>query len=227
MAKIKDLPILERPREKALHYGIESLNDYELLALIIGNGSSQSSAIDIAYAMISDSGGLLSLINKPFLDLLNYHGMGRSKALKISAAFELAKRFPHLKNQPKEILQDSESVYRRYLSILSFSKQENVYLVILDKKMNVVHEVNLFRGTKSSVSVSNMQIIQQIIMHDGQYFYLVHNHPSGNNEPSNEDIFFTTELVRECAKFQIIMLDHIIITQNGYFSFLHSKQITA
>ena len=227
MAKIKDLPALQRPREKALHFGIESLNDYELLALIIGSGSQQLSAIDIAYAMINENGGLLSLINKPFSDLLNYHGMGRNKALKLSAAFELAKRFPNLTNQPTKTFANSEQVYRHYLSILSSSNQENVYLIILDKKMNVIHESNLFRGTKNTVSVSNKQIIQQIVMHDGYYFYLVHNHPSGNSEPSEDDTFFTTELIRECQKFQIVMLDHIIISQNGYFSFLHDKKSDA
>ena len=224
MAKIKDLPVLDRPREKALHYGIDSLNDYELLALIIGNGSQNSSAIDIAYAMIAASGGLLNLINKPFSDLLNYHGMGRSKALKISAAFELAKRFPNLEKQPPEILISTEAVYQRYLPIISSSNQENVYLIILDKKMHIVHEVNLYRGTKNSVSVSNKEIIQKIILHDGCYFYLVHNHPSGSSEPSEADAFFTTELIRECQKLEIMMLDHIIISKDGYFSFLKDKK---
>lgn len=223
MGKIKDLPTLERPREKAFHYGIETLNNYELLALIIGSGSPGFSALDIAYAMISDSHGLFSLINKPLTDLVNYRGIGKEKAVKIIASFELAKRFPNLKKDEEIVIENSSDLFKRYYPMLSFSHQEHLYLVILDKKKRIIHEVNLYKGTKTAVNVSNMEIIQQIIVHSGYYFYLIHNHPSGNASPSEEDMFVTTELIRECKKFNVILLDHLIITKEGYFSFLSAK----
>ena len=226
MAKVNDLPLLDRPREKALFYGIETLADHELLALLIGSGSKDSSAIDIAYFMLRDNNGLYSLVNRPLLDLQNYKGMGKAKAIKLSAAFEIAKRFQNKKYDGKEVICDSGPIYQRMKKMLGYTEfpnQEILYLVILDGKKKIVHQTNLYKGTESSVNVSTMQVIQQVIIHSGQFFYLVHNHPSGNLEPSDEDIFFTTQLVKECPKFDITMLDHLIISNRGYYSFLRQK----
>ena len=226
MAKVNDLPLLDRPREKALFYGIETLADHELLALLIGSGSKDSSAIDIAYFMLRDNNGLYSLVNRPLLDLQNYKGMGKAKAIKLSAAFEIAKRFQNKKYDGKEVICDSGPIYQRMKKILGYTEfpnQEIVYLVILDAKKKIVHQTNLYKGTESSVNVSTMQVIQQVIIHSGRYFYLVHNHPSGNLEPSEEDTFFTVELVKQCPKFEITMLDHLIISNRGYYSFLRQK----
>ena len=223
MSKIKDLPALERPREKALRYGVNSLSNYELLALIISSGSPNNSAMDIAYAMLSDNHGLFSLVKKPFPDLLNYKGVGKDKAIKISATFEIAKRFNSLHENDEEAIVESEQVFRKYLPILSFSTQEQVYLIVLNKQRKTLHEVNLYKGTQNSVNVSIPHVIQQILMHGGSHFYLVHNHPSGVLDPSEEDTFLTTELIRESKKVNITMVDHIIIGHDGYFSFKDSK----
>lgn len=226
MAKVNDLPPLDRPREKALYYGIETLADHELLALLIGSGSTDNSAIDIAYFMLRDNKGLYSLMNRPLLDLQHYKGMGKAKAVKLSAAFELAKRFQKKKYDVKEVISDSDPIYkrmRRAIACGEFPNQEIVYLIILDKKKKIVHEINIYKGTESSVNASAMQIIQQVIIHSGRYFYLIHNHPSGDLEPSNDDVFFTVNLVKECYKFEITMLDHLIISDQGYYSFLKQK----
>lgn len=226
MIKINDLPTLERPREKALYYGIEQLADYELLAILIASGSKNYSAIDIAYFMLRDNSGLYNLVQKPFQDLLNYHGMGKAKAIKLAAAFELAKRFQNKCPNHDETIKDSNMIYERAKPLLSHSfypQQENLLLIILNKKKKIIHEVNVSKGSESSVSASNMQIIQQVIMHSGKYFYIVHNHPSGEIEPSEDDIFFTVSLMKECSKFGIRMLDHLIISENGFYSFLRQE----
>ena len=230
MAKVNELPVLDRPREKALYYGIETLADHELLALLIGSGSKDSSAIDIAYFMLRDNKGLYSLMNRPLLDLQNYKGMGKAKAVKISAAFELAKRYQKKRYDQKEIISDSGPIYQRMKKSLGygeFPNQEIVHLIILDRSRRIVHEMNLYKGTENCVNVSSMQIIQQVIIHSGTYFYIVHNHPSGRLEPSDDDIFFTVTLVKECAKFEITMLDHLIISHEGYYSFLSQKTFSA
>ena len=226
MAKVNELPLLDRPREKALYYGIETLADHELLALLIGSGSTDSSAIDIAYFMLRDNKGLHSLMNRPLVDLQNYKGMGKAKAVKLSAAFELAKRFQKKRYEEKEVISDSGPIFQRMKKILSYTEfpnQEIVQLIILDKKKNIIHEMTMYKGTESSVNISSMQVIQQVIIHSGAYFYLVHNHPSGNLEPSDDDLFFTVNLVKETAKFDITMLDHLIISKHGYYSFLRQK----
>ena len=225
MGKIIELPKLERPREKALYYGIEKLSDYELLALLIGSGCKDSSAIDIAYAMLRDSNGLASLVNKPFSDLLSYKGMGRNKAIKIEAAFEIARRFQSLKKGEVEKVVDGRVIYEKMKTSMLFknSTQEHLYLIILDKQKNIIHQVNLYKGNESSVNYSSLQIIKEVLLHNGHFFYIVHNHPSGILEPSQDDIFFTINLINESRKMKITMLDHLIISENGYYSFLEQS----
>ena len=223
MAKVSDLPVLDRPREKALYYGIEELADHELLALLIGSGSQNNSAIDIAYFMLRDNSGLANLVQKPLSDLLNYKGIGKGKAVKLIAAFELAKRYQQKSHNVDEIISDSKMIYHRMKKVFCtypYIYQEYLYLIILDKKKRIIHEMNLYKGNESSVSASTMQIIQQVIIHSGKYFYIIHNHPSGILRPSGEDVFFTFNIINECQKLSIEMLDHLIISQNGYYSLL-------
>lgn len=226
MGKIIDLPYLDRPREKALRYGIEKLSDYELIALLISSGTKEESATDIAYTMISQNNGLINVINKPLNDLLSFKGIGKAKAIKIKAAFEIAKRCQSPSKYDKEKVDSSYAIIQRYRPLfIANSYQENLYLVILDWKKRIIHEMNLYRGNESSVSYSNRQIIQQVLMHNGHFFYVIHNHPSGSLEPSEGDVFFTASLINECRKFKIKMIDHLIISSKGYYSFLsQSKQ---
>ena len=219
MSKIKSLPSLERPREKAFHYGIEKLSDYELIAILIGSGTFESSAIDIAYQMIQDNRGLYNLVQKPFSDLLSFKGIGKSKAVKIFAAFEIAKRFNSLKVVRDDEPISSDKIYEKYKYKISDLTQEHLYLVVLDRQKRVVHEVNLFKGNENAMTISKIKIIQQVLIHNGRYFYLIHNHPSGSYLPSPEDINFTTDIIQESEKLKITMLDHIIIGEEGYFSF--------
>lgn len=228
MGKIIDLPSLDRPREKAYRFGIEKLSDYELIALLISSGCKEKSATDIAYAMISQNNGLSNLINKPFSDLINYKGIGKAKAIKIEAAFEIARRCQSHQKYDKEKVEDSLFIFQRFkASVLAFnnSYQEQLYLIILDRKKRIIHEMTLYMGNESSVSYSNRQIIQQVLIHNGHFFYVIHNHPSGSLEPSEGDLFFTVNLISECRKFKIKMIDHLIVSQKGYYSFLsQSKQ---
>ena len=221
LSKIKSLPPLERPREKAFHYGIEALSDHELLAILIGSGTMESSAIDIAYKMLRDNHGLFHLVQKPFSDLISFKGIGKSKAVKIIAAFEIAKRFNSLKISNDELPISSDKIYEKYKYLIGNSIQENLCLIVLNRQKRVIHEVNLYKGNESGVNCSSLQIIQKVLIHSGKYFYIVHNHPSGNYMPSQEDIDFTTSLIKESQKLNIRMLDHLIISQNGYFSFLN------
>ena len=220
---IKQLPSLDRPREKALHYGIEKLSDSELLAILIGSGAKEDSALDIAYQMIRESNGLFHLVEKPISDLLNFKGIKKAKAVKIIAAFEIAKRYNSTKPPEPEEDVDNEFIYKRYKTLLSKSEQECVYLVILDKKKHIVHEVNLYRGNETCVPFSKSQIIREVYIHRGTYFYIIHNHPSGSLFPSEEDIVFTTDLIKECKKIDLILLDHLIISHSGYFSFQYAE----
>ncbi|MBO4855829.1 MAG: DNA repair protein RadC [Bacilli bacterium] len=224
MAKIESLPTLERPREKAFHYGIDTLSDHELIAILIGSGTTDSSAIDIAYRMLQENNGLFYLVQKPISDLLNYKGIGNATAVKIIAAFEIAKRFNSLKMNNNEEPISIDKIYDKYKHLIGNSIQEHMYLIVLNGKKKVIHEVNLYKGNESAVNCSWKQIIQQVLIHNGKYFYIIHNHPSGDPNPSQEDINFTSQLIRESQKLHILLLDHLIISNNGYFSFLNSSE---
>ena len=223
LSKIKSLPLLERPREKAFHYGVESLSDHELIAILIGSGTQNSSAIEIAFRMLQDNHGLYHLVQKPFSDLISTKGIGKVKAVKIIAAFEIAKRFNSLKGTPSEEPVSIDTIYQKYKNLTIYQNQESLYLIILNSYKKIVHEVNLYKGNENSVVCSWRQIVQQVLIHNGKYFYILHNHPSGDTSPSPQDIEFTSTLLRESKKLNIIMLDHLIISENGYFSFLESK----
>ena len=221
--RMSDLPPLERPREKALRYGVNSLSNHELIALLISSGYIDYSASDIAYQMLSESGGLLNLSLKTIHDLLTIKGIGESKAIRILSCFELAKRLEQTRINNQTFLLSTESVFLKYRSMFSFCQKEHVYLVILDKKKRVLHEASLYLGTSREVHCSTLEIAQQVIIHNGSYFYLLHNHPSGNYQPSEQDILFTAELISTSQKLGITLLDHLIISEKGYFSFRNNS----
>lgn len=220
--RFSDLPPLERPREKALHYGVDTLSNHELLALLIGSGYTDTSASDVAYQLLSESGGLLNLLNKTIYDLLKIKGIGEGKALRLLSCFELVKRIGISHNKP-DFLPSTIDLYQKYESKFSQIQKEHVYLIILDKKKRVLHEASLYLGTRKEVSCSAIEIIQQVIVHNGNCFYLIHNHPSGDYHPSEADITFTADLINKAKKLHVEMLDHIIIGESGYFSFRNSE----
>ena len=223
MSKIQDLPTLDRPREKAFHYGIDTLSNLELLALIIGSGYKDNSAIDVAYGLFKDNCGLVDIANKSEKDLLKYKGIGKAIAIKIIATFEMAKRYQKAKMEVTPQVIDQTFLFNKYSPLISNSQQEHVFLVVLNKKKQMCYEVNLYKGSHSKVVFSIRDILKEVISHDGVYFYIIHNHPSQNPNPSEEDIAFTSELLIDAKKIGLYLLDHLIITKDSYYSFLGNK----
>ena len=168
----------------------------------------------------------MNLSGKTIHDLLKIKGIGEGKAIRIMSCFEIAKRMAYHNSLSEEVsLYSSQSTYQKYKSMFSHLQKEHVYLVILDKKYRVIHEASLYLGTSREVNCSAMEITQEVIIHNGTYFYLLHNHPSGNTQPSKEDVLFTAELISTSKKLNIVMLDHLIISDRGYFSFKNSEQV--
>ena len=223
MGRIKDLPISLRPREKAYRLGIDKLSDYELLSILIGSGCQDHSASDIAYKMISDARGLNSLITRPYTDLLNYKGIGKNKAIKIIATFEIAKRFQISKSNYDHEVIDTIKIFKKLSYELMNSPQEFMYLFILDKRKRLIHEVNLYKGNERAVPYSVDQIIREVMIHRGSFFYIAHNHPSGQVAPSDEDVFFTTEIISAIRNMNFQMIDHLIISTDRFYSFMTQK----
>lgn len=223
MKKIKELPALDRPREKALRYGINSLSTEELLALLIGFGGKDNSALDIARTILEDSRGLYYLINKNVEELKVYKGISNVKALNLCAVFELVKRYQEKQLEMDENEIDNAFLYQKYAPRLMNMNEEVMVLVILDKRKTITHEITLYKGGKNKLSLSYREIFKQIIIHNGYYFYVIHNHPDNTLIPSTSDISFTSELTRRCDKLDIVLMDHLIFSAHGYYSFLEEK----
>lgn len=218
MAKIKELPLFERPREKALRYGIESLSNEELLAIILRTGTREISALDLAHKLNSESRGLNNLFHMPFQALLDINGIGPGKALILSSCFELCNRY--LKTLSGEVGPVKlESLLSRYSLRMRSEEQELLILVTLNQRKEIIYEECLYKGSDVSVDCQPKEIVKKVLLHNGKSFYLIHNHPSGNYEPSTNDAFMTTEIVRLSKKVNIRLEDHIIIGTNGYYSF--------
>lgn len=219
MSKIKDLPRHERPREKALLYGIESLTDIELLALVIGSGVREHSALDISYNIFNDSHTWYELSGKNLNDFKRYSGLGKISSLKIVAALEVAKRYVVNKSKISEKEVNSNSLFLRYLPILSSSSQERFILILLDKQKRLIREVELYKGTNKELTYSIHDLYKELLINDAKYYYVLHNHPSGLVEPSEKDMISTANIIVESRKINIELLDHLIIGKDSYYSF--------
>lgn len=223
MGTIKDLPSLDRPREKAYRYGLSSLSDAELLSILISSGYAGNSALSLATNLLLKHGGLYNLSKVSLEELKKEKGIKEAKALNLGAIFELANRLEikSSDNFSEEI--NSEYLYNKYKTKLLGSNQESLYLIMLSQKNKIVHEKVLYIGTENNVIFSYKDIWRDLYKYNARYFYLIHNHPGKTCEPSRQDIAFTSELYLESKRIQIPMIDHIIIGDDGYYSFSKEK----
>lgn len=221
--KISEIPKEIRPREKAIRYGIETISDDELLAIIIGSGIKGCSAIDIARNLMTTYGGLLTLSNCDYSSLEEQTGLSSITVIKLLASFELHRRLSSPMYKSDDFIANSESVYERY-GYLEKYNQETVILLMLNKKKKVLKEKILYRGTNENVLVNPKEIMSEIIKANCSDYILVHNHPDGSFVASDEDRYVTEALQEIGGKLGIKMVDHIIIYPGGYYSFSETKR---
>lgn len=218
---IKDLPKTERPREKAVRYGFDILSNIELFALIIGSGTKGYSALDIAYELVHKNNGLANLVKLPYQDFLRIKGLSKANALKIGATFELFRRLNGLVNEEVEKI-DESVIFNKYSVTLQKFDQEVLGIIILNRKKKLLAEKIIYIGTRTCITASMREIFKELLLAGGTYFYIFHNHPSENVLPSEQDIVFTSQVIRECSKYGFTMVDHLIISTNECYSFSKS-----
>lgn len=220
MGKIKDLPPYERPREKAERYGLKSLSNQELLALVISSGTKKHSALEIAQMILNDHHGLAEVSRLEFAQFLSYEGVSKAIAAKLSAVFELAHR-SYLTELEKEnnIGNITTFLLRKYQAILKGINQEIFLVISLDKKRRIIKEKELYIGTGKGALVSLKEVIRELLLSHAFYFYLIHNHPNGSLSPSDHDIILTKEIITRCRELGLEMIDHLIIGGDNYYSF--------
>ncbi|HPY79429.1 MAG: DNA repair protein RadC [Erysipelotrichaceae bacterium] len=219
MGQIRDLPPLERPREKAIRYGIESLSNVELLAIIIGSGTKKNSALEIASKILSDKNGLINIFHCPYQDFIAYQGLNKASAIKLSATFELGKRYQIGKAESQDAIGDEKTIYLKYAPTLAREVQEKIVIIVLNRQKKIVYEHILSIGSENNVSCSMRDILRILVLNKGTYFYLIHNHPGNIIEPSEADIAFTSSIIAEAKRIGFSLLDHLIIGEKGAYSF--------
>ena len=214
--KISDIPINLRPREKALAYGIEELSDQELLALIIGSGGKGNSAIDIAGELLkTHANSLESLSNTNYRSLLGYLGLKKSIALRLLATFEFHKRLNSSRYRNTLKIESANDVYFRYKNMENLDHEELVILM-LDLKLRIVKEKVLYKGTFNSFEIDVREILRELVLAKAKFFYLIHNHPDEESNPSYNDILSTKIIEKATKNMGIILLDHLIIFKDGF-----------
>lgn len=221
--KMKDLPQGMRPYEKCFTYGAASLSDAELLAVLLRTGTKEESSINLAYRILSECAGddnLAALCRLGSDKLCKIKGIGKVKAVQILCAVELGKRLMTAARKVKLSLMHPDEVAAYFMPRLKDAKKESVWVLLLDGKCRILHEEKLFEGTVRSSLISPREIFILALEKEAVYLFLVHNHPSGDPTPSNDD-FVMTNRIRESGRLLgIELLDHIIIGDQNYISFV-------
>lgn len=221
--KIKDLPDEEKPREKAILQGVENLTIPELMAIIIKTGTKEESAKDLGVRLYNEIGCAEGLRNLRLASLTRLKGIGKTKAISLMAAVELGKRINVNNIISLKKIHETKDVYFYYGSSFLFEEQEKLLALFLNSKNEVLKEKIIFMGTANQSIVHPRDIFKEAILNNAIKIIIVHNHPSGNVSPSQEDKKFTQKLKEAGELLSIPLLDHIIIGKNTYFSFLEQN----
>lgn len=223
--KIKDLPLEERPREKAIQYGTNSLSIAELIAILVASGVKNHSALDIANSLLSTFGGLKGLINVDINELLVFKGLKVTKALALAATFELIRRVEKTSLKLTEKIINGEQIFKKYQLQFTQEEQELLLIVMLTSSNRIIKEEIIYRGVTNAINISIREIMNRLVKNNAAKFILVHNHPSGDLKPSQSDEDSTYQIKLAADLLGITMLDHIIIGNYNYYSFCENNII--
>ncbi|MBN2428495.1 MAG: DNA repair protein RadC [Deltaproteobacteria bacterium] len=221
LRRIKDWPEAERPREKLLANGPESLSEAELLAIVLrtGDASSKQSALDHARLLLSRFGSLRKLASATIAEICEIKGIGNVKAAQIKAVFEIARRFGQNAFRKGSPYTSSDIVYEHFRERLVDLAKEKFLILMLDSKNRLLREMEISVGSLTASIVHPREVFAPVLRESAASIILVHNHPSGDPKPSREDIEITGRLRKAGELLGIRVLDHIIIGTEGYTSF--------
>lgn len=220
---IKELDEENRPRERLKKYGASALSDDELLAIVIRTGSRELNAKDLAMKVLLKIDGVNNFNNSSLNDLAGIKGVGEVKAITILAAIELGKRtLKH--NNLKIKINNNRVVYDLFKYDFINVYQEKFLAIFLDIKKNLITSEVIFVGTVSEAKIHPREIFKSAIKNSASAIIVVHNHPTGDSNPSQADEELTNKLMAAGKLLNIPILDHIIIGFNNYYSFLDRKR---
>jgi len=221
---IKTWALEDRPREKLFQRGIGALTDAELLALIFGTGHREMSAIDLGRQVLAEFGGLQGVAQASVKDLMKLKGIGRAKAVSLASSFELGRRKASQSGK-HEKLNSAEAVFKYLGPGLADLDHEIFCVLFLNRNHELKAEKQLFEGGVNATVIDTRIIFREAVNHLASSIILVHNHPSGNLKPSQPDRMITRKCQEAGKLFDIPVLDHVIISSRGYYSFANSGEM--
>ena len=219
--RIQDYDPATRPRERFLQSGASSLSPAELLAIILRSGTKNFNIVDTCNELISRY-GLEKLVNITLGELQEIKGIGETKAMQIVAIFELNKRLHYSRNVNKKI-QAARDIFEYMAGRIPDETKEHLYVLHLNTKNQIIKTELVSVGTLNAALIHPREVFKAAIKESSHAIILVHNHPSGDVEPSNADRQVTDLLKQASTVIQIDLLDHIIIGKTGWFSFRESS----
>jgi len=217
---LKTWAVEERPREKVMANGIQYLSDAELLAILVGSGTRNMTAVELARKILGKAGNNLHELGRLSVgDLLKIKGVGPAKAISVMAAMELGRRRAGIHQTEKIPVKSSETVFSIFHPLLGDLDHEEFWLLMLNRANKVLGRFKVSQGGLSGTVIDTRIILKKALDNLASSIIVCHNHPSGNNQPSDADVKITEKLKKAAEMLEIKMLDHVIIADKSYFSF--------
>ena len=223
---IKEWALDDRPREKMVSKGVSALSDVELMAILIGTGTTNETAVGLSQRILTKVGNNLNELGKLGLkELTDIKGIGKAKAVKIMAALELGRRRKSTEVLHKKQITSSMDVIELFQPMLADLPHEEFWILLLNRTNRIIEKVKISEGGFIATVVDIRKLMKIALEHNALGIILCHNHPSGNHNPSDDDVNITQKVKAAATTFDIKLLDHIIVTGNQCFSMADNHMI--
>ncbi len=210
----------DRPREKMMMKGAEALSDAELLAILIGSGNTDESAVSLMQRVLAACGNdLNSLAKWEVRDFSRFKGLGPAKSITVMAALELGKRRKLQERPERTTVRSSVDIYNLFHPLLCDLPTEEFWVLLLNHAARVIDRVRISRGGIDHTTADVRSILREALLQRATQIALVHNHPSGNPRPSTDDVQLTDRVRRAAETMNIRLIDHLVVTDGQYYSF--------
>ena len=210
----------DRPREKMADLGTEALSNAELLAILIGSGSTDESAVELMKHVLADCNNNLNTLGKKAIhDLTKYKGIGEAKAITILAACELGKRRQAESPEERPDLSTATKIYRHMHHLMQDLDVEEFWVLLMNQHYRLIKKVKISHGGITETAVDIRIIFKEAVLANATILAVCHNHPSGNLTPSRADEELTKSIQKACELMRIHFMDHVIVTDGQYYSF--------
>lgn len=223
---INDWAEEDRPREKLMRLGPAALSDAELLAILIGSGSTKESAVDLMKRVLKDCDNNLNTLGKMTIrELEQYNGMGPAKAVTILAACELGKRRQASTPKERKDLGSATAIYNYMHPIMQDLDTEEAWILLMNQNFKLLKAERISHGGITETAIDVRVIMKEALLNNATVLALCHNHPSNNPTASNNDNIITQKVRKACDTMRIYFLDHIIVCDGVYYSYRESGQL--